>query len=265
MKKVLILIPPSREFERGLLRGVSKYSRNHGPWATYMRMPDYSSAQKNILGLIKKIHPDGFLIRVPFSGDLEKILASHAPVIVTDIQKPVNDLHSIEPDCERPAEITTEYFWSKGFTQFGFCGFLKSYWCLKRGHYLSNILIPKNHFFSDHYCNVYEDTLLENEQAKLIEWLENLPKPIAILATNCDMGRHILEACKIASISVPETISVLSIDNDKLICELATPPLSSIACNFERAGYKAAELLDQLMAGKNIPIKKIIPSPTHSP
>jgi LacI family transcriptional regulator len=49
---------------------------------------------------------------------------------------------------------------------------------------------------------------------------------------------------------VPEDIAVLGVDNDDVFCELADPPLSSVALNAETAGYRAAELLDGMMKGK---------------
>ena len=43
---------------------------------------------------------------------------------------------------------------------------------------------------------------------------------------------------------------MLGVDEDRLLCELANPPLSSVVLNLERAGYQAAELLDALMSRK---------------
>ncbi len=263
MKKVVLLIPQSREYERGLLNGIARYSRIHGPWATYMRLPDYQAGHPSIMNHLKQLCPDGFIVRVPFFGKIEQILSFNKPVIVTDIKKPVPDLHSIEPDCKLPAQLATDYFWAKGHTRFGFVGFAKSYWCKQRGYYLEQAVAARNQSLSQHYCILEQDYLLEIEQKKLIRWLVGLPKPIAIMTTNCDMARHVLEACRIACISVPEEVSVLGIDNDPLICGLSIPTLSSIAYNFEKTGYEAARILDQLMAGTRLPIQKIMMQPTH--
>jgi LacI family transcriptional regulator len=48
---------------------------------------------------------------------------------------------------------------------------------------------------------------------------------------------------------VPDDVAVVGVDNDELMCELSTPPLSSIALDVEKAGYEAARLLDSLMSG----------------
>jgi LacI family transcriptional regulator len=43
---------------------------------------------------------------------------------------------------------------------------------------------------------------------------------------------------------------VVGVDNDQLLCELADPPLSSVALNAEGTGYQAAALLDRMMKHK---------------
>ena len=81
----------------------------------------------------------------------------------------------------------------------------------------------------------------------MCRWLRSLPKPAAIFAANDSRGRQVLNACLSADIAVPYEIAVLGVNNDVLICEMSLPPLSSIADDMERAGYKAAEMLDRLM------------------
>ena len=42
---------------------------------------------------------------------------------------------------------------------------------------------------------------------------------------------------------------MLGVDDDTLLCEICSPPLSSIIPNIEQIGYEAAALLDRLMDG----------------
>jgi LacI family transcriptional regulator len=92
----------------------------------------------------------------------------------------------------------------------------------------------------------------ENELTIMADWLAKLPKPVGLMTCNDDRAQQIIEACKIANLHVPEQIAVVGVDNDELVCELSEPPLSSVVLNAERAGYEAAELLDQLMAGEKM-------------
>jgi LacI family transcriptional regulator len=63
-------------------------------------------------------------------------------------------------------------------------------------------------------------------------------------------GLHVLDACSRADLLVPEEVAVVGVDDEEIMCELCSPPLSSVAPNPEGIGYGAAEVLDALMAGK---------------
>ena len=133
------------------------------------------------------------------------------------------------------------------------------HWCLNREHFFK-YYIREHGFDVDIYQTPKEKMRMswEMEQPYLAEWLMQLPKPIAVFATNDDRARHVLEACHIAGLDVPSDVAVLGSDNDEMICTLTSPPLSSISYNFENSGYEAAELLDKLMRAKNHPKKVII-------
>ena len=83
----------------------------------------------------------------------------------------------------------------------------------------------------------------------LIDWLRLLPKPAAVLAAFDDRAIDVLEACRAVGIGVPSDVAVLGIGNDETICETSTPPLSSVAVDFEAQGYRGARELQALMLG----------------
>ena len=86
----------------------------------------------------------------------------------------------------------------------------------------------------------------------LRRWLQELPKPIGIMACYDIRGQQVLDACRSAGLAVPDEVAVIGVDNDALLCELASPPLSSVIPNTHRTGYEAAALLDRIMAGKRV-------------
>ena len=46
---------------------------------------------------------------------------------------------------------------------------------------------------------------------------------------------------------MPHDIAVLGVDNDPMICDATTPPLSSIPFDYEKEGYESAAALDTLL------------------
>jgi LacI family transcriptional regulator len=84
-------------------------------------------------------------------------------------------------------------------------------------------------------------------------WLRSLPTPVGIMACFDLRGRQLLAAAKLAELRVPDDVAVIGVDNDELLCDLADPPLTSVAPDTDATGYLAAELLDRMMAGQRVP------------
>ena len=96
----------------------------------------------------------------------------------------------------------------------------------------------------------------QTQQIDLIAWLQQLPKPVGIMACNDVRGQHVLDACRQADIAVPEEVAVVGVDNDPVICDYCGPPLSSVIPDSRRVGYEAARMLDSIMAG-NCPTHRV--------
>ena len=96
----------------------------------------------------------------------------------------------------------------------------------------------------------YEDA---EDNRHLQEWLLTLPRPTAIFAAYDIRARQVLDACRAAGLAVPDDIAILGVDDDEVICETATPALSSIPLSMEDAGFRAAELLDRALATRRRP------------
>jgi LacI family transcriptional regulator len=91
----------------------------------------------------------------------------------------------------------------------------------------------------------------------LDEQLLRLPKPIAIM---CDDDRRALELLRAADrlgLKVPEEIAMIGCDNHAVELGMARIPLSSVQIDFRSLGYRAAELLQEIMCGKNAPKEPI--------
>ena len=87
-------------------------------------------------------------------------------------------------------------------------------------------------------------------------------REVGVLASDDDRGRQVCEACHTADLAVPDEVAVVGVDNDDLLCELADPPLSSVALDSEQAGWDAAALLDRMMRGEKVKRQRILVAPT---
>ena len=82
----------------------------------------------------------------------------------------------------------------------------------------------------------------------IAKWLKSLPKPCGILACNDEVGLDVLHACQLIGASVPREVSVMGVDNDRLLCESTTPSLSSIDLRAAEIGKAAATQLVRMLA-----------------
>jgi len=84
----------------------------------------------------------------------------------------------------------------------------------------------------------------------LVEWLKRLPKPVGIFAAHDPLGWHMAQICAKVGIPVPGDVAIVGANNDELICNLANPPLSSVAVPWDRVGEEVAlRMLEAREAG----------------
>jgi LacI family transcriptional regulator len=86
----------------------------------------------------------------------------------------------------------------------------------------------------------------------MTRWIESLPRPVGIMACYDIRAQQLLDICRELNIAVPEEIAVIGVDNDRLLCDLCDPPLSSVTPDTHRTGFIAASLLDKQMAGERV-------------
>ncbi len=92
-----------------------------------------------------------------------------------------------------------------------------------------------------------ENASWNRHEKTLVSWLGKLPKPCGVFAAYDQRARQVLDACRLAGIAVPEQVQVLGVDNETYICEHTLPSLSSIAPDFNAAGYEAFAFIDRIV------------------
>ncbi len=269
--QVALLLETSTEFGRGLLRGILRYSRLHGPWSLHVA-PGHLD---QVLPKAGSWSGTGIIARIR-SPEMEKLIHStRLPFVASSLSESRSPstgsgFGEIRTDSEAIAKVGATHLLEAGFRSFAFCGFANCHWSTVREK--AFIQFAKNEGYA---CSAHHITLAgwmqrpnwirrwQNEQPVLIRWLGALPKPVGLMACNDICGREVLQACTVAGLVVPDDVAVVGVDNDEMMCELSDPPLSSVTLDLERAGYEAAHLLDRLMRGEEAVAKVVWVRPTH--
>lgn len=253
--QVALLVETSTEFGRGLLRGILRYSRLHGPWSLLVAPGHLGSA----LAQLGRWRADGVIARVR-SADLRQVMHStRLPLVASSLDEAPAPLlraklGEIRTDPGAIARMAAEHLAEAGFRRLAFCGFQGCAWSLARENAFLRLAASRGYA-----CDQYRIALAswlqkphwistsQHQQPDLARWLGALPKPVGLMACNDICGRDVLQACAAAGLRVPDDVAVVGVDNDEMMCELASPPLSSVELDVEQAGYAAAALLDRLM------------------
>jgi LacI family transcriptional regulator len=98
-------------------------------------------------------------------------------------------------------------------------------------------------------------------QEEMVEWVRSLPKPIGIIATTDARARHLLQACIVADVPIPEQIAIVGIDNDPIAQLLCRIPLTSVIQGAEEMGRMAAQVLHQMLHGGDCSTTRVLVPP----
>jgi len=264
LTKVALLIETSRGYGRALLRGISRYAQLHGPWAFYITPGDFAQPVPKM----EQWGGRGIIARIETTAIAKAIVATKLPVVALDLSQAqstpgglCSGFSEVQSDSTQAACIAADHLLERGFRHYAFVGIPNRVWSDRRQEGFCQRLEAAGHKALVYPAPVKLRPDWGREQSILAEWIRALPKPVGLMACNDDRGREVLEACRAAKIRVPDDVAVIGVDNDAVLCDLADPPLSSVALNAERGGYEAAALLDGLMKGEIREPQRILVEP----
>jgi LacI family transcriptional regulator len=256
---VALIVETAKQYDRGVLRGIGRYIRGHGPWSVYLEERGPRDAIPTWLRIWKG---DGIIARIQDVPMAEALLAAGVPVVELRRQVVGFDLPAVHCDDEAIANLAIRHFQGRGFRHFAFCGRPAARWSdVREEAYRRCLAAAGLPCYSYAWPRRTRGRTWEQEQDDVALWLAALPHPLGVLACNDIRGLQVLDACRRIDLPVPERVAVLGVDNDVVLCELADPPLSSIDQDLERIGYEAAALLDRLMGGAAPPPDPILIEP----
>ena len=241
---IAIVMDTSVSFDREIVAGAAQYAREAGDWQLYIeeerghRLPNFDKWQGH-----------GILASFDDPEVVQSVIASGLPVVAVGgmgCHDSASDIPRVATDHGRIATLAADHFLERGLQAFGYYGAAPTPtlgWSQTRGDAFAGKVTHAG--FSCHrFTAPHGPEDWSHLQQMLGEWLVGLPRPVGVMACDDSRGRHVLEACRTQGLRVPHDVSVIGVDDDELICELAVPPLTSIRQAARRIGYEAARLLD---------------------
>lgn len=247
--RVALLIETSNRYGRDLLYGVRDWMQAGERWAIRF------TEQARLAPLPSWLHGwrgDGIIARVDSPASAAALRRTGLPVVDVSAERFASEFPRVSVDNPAVARLAAEHLLEKGFRHFAFCGDGRFIWSRQRGREFQRTLGSAGQACAA-FAGLPAGGRLRGSDAEIraiADWLEAQPRPLGVFACYDGRAQQVIEACQLRGWPVPDDVAVLGVDNDEVLCELCSPPLSSVLPNARRTGYEAAAMLAQLMKGK---------------
>lgn len=226
-------------------------------WRLLRREHDFS--QENMKRVVRD-SLDGIILANPNALSAAKCLEHcRFPAVLIGMQDVADQMAGREnvvligADNREIGKIVAEHLiWSRTFDSYAFVGPREDRaWARLRLKGFSERLLCRGE-----RCLTYYERDDGIGQKRLAAFLRDLPKPAAVFTAYDDRALEVAGVCRELGIAVPGQISLVGVDNDPVICESGGMSLTSVDQDCDEIGYRAAEVLDQMMtARRNHPLK----------
>ncbi len=247
-------------FHRLVSTGIRAYAKHSKEWLFHS-----DSATKAVIRPLKQWDPHGIIAHFDDAKIAREILDLGKPVVDVAYILDGLDVPTVDVDPTAIGQLAADYFLARGYRHFGFLGSgMAIYPKLREAGFRKTV---EKAGFEVCVCHTKylpylpRRTSWTKVDSRIRKWLSELKKPVAILADHDATACDLIDTCWILGIRVPDEVAILGVNNQELQCEIAFPPLSSIAVPTLKIGFEAARLLDQMMSGKPVAAKPLFLPP----
>jgi LacI family transcriptional regulator len=248
------------------------YKRHHEVFAGAHRYAQEQGGWKFILDEYPELTLESNQSKAAYDGIIGRAtprLAAAAqtagvPLVNVWHNSPVTEAPLIVPDFKAAGMMAAEHLLARGFEHFGFLGRRRERGPRKQlsgfrealgkaGFSCPSLMVSAS------YPN--NDANWRKFTAKLDEWMDKWSGPTGLNTSYDLLARHVACACDRRGLNVPQDVALVGTHNETVICNHPEPSLTSIDLGYERVGYQAAELLDEIMGGSAAPREPILIPP----
>ena len=248
MPMVLYFLSNGKVSTRQKLEGVYASGRRFG-WDVQVIEP--GATERKAMELVRFWEPDGVIVECGSEQNhFAPRIFGKTPVVFLDRNPKTLDgvAFCVTHDSAATARIAARELLSLRQSAFAYVPWPEQrFWSDEREAGFAAALRLNGHGYA-RFGGKARSSNIRALQKELGTWLTNLPKPVGVFAANDVMAAHVAAAAARSGLNIPESIALVGVDNNELLCENTKPTLSSVMPDFKAAGEKAAALLAQIMA-----------------
>lgn len=248
--RLLFITDFTEQFAYRFLRGILTYSQTTEQWVVCKMPPSFKRqlGMKGVVNWAKEWRADVVIAQFDPNDDVTLFQKNGIIALAQDYISKFDSIPNITGDYELTGSMAADYFLAKGFKNFGYFGYNGVCWSDERGNAFKKRI---ENSIGGGNLYIYDRQNIENmwyfDQSVLIDWLLDLPKPIAIMACDDNQGNILLQACELCGLNVPFDVAVIGVDNDEILCSMSNPAMSTIDVDIERGGLETAAMVDRMI------------------
>lgn len=258
MKQIGLKLRFQDGYDMAVAGGVVQYARTKGDWQVRGQGPWFFSLDQEALS-----ECDALIARI--EDDQEALFCASLGIPVVDIagSSSLKLFSQVRNDDYQTGVSAGTYLKKLGSKNVAWCGVDQVHWARERFvGFASSLSADPSEIASFSRPLAWWRQLYE-PSVELDAWLSDLEKPISLFCCNDLSAMKVELACQRLSIKIPSHVMVLGVDNETLLCELASPSISSIQPDCKTIGYEASAMLDAMLSSKQngLHIRRIAPAP----
>ncbi len=232
-------------YDMAVANGVVRYAKKKSSWQLRGQGPWFFPLDSDSLSKC-----DALIARI--ESDEQALACSALGIPVVDIAgaSSLKLFSQVRNDDYETGVRAGRYLHTLGNKQFGWCGIDDVHWARERLVGYASALGKRPDQIMRFSRPLPWWRQLYEPSPELESWLLSLPKPISLFCSNDLSAMKVEVAAGRLGLHIPSELTVLGVDNETLLCELATPSISSIQPNCELIGYEAAAMIDSLLQSK---------------
>lgn len=243
---VSVRIRPDRHFNREILRGIAAFSTQVGGWSIDAIPNHYETASRPI--------PDeasGILTYEPKWAELDELIAIGKPIINLTMQRRDQLTPVVSSDGVSCITLAVEHLFDQGISSVAMVASSSRdlYALCQQDARFVDLIGRRGGGLEGPFRYKSTKAITQYDEAGLLEWIRRSRKPVGVVCESDTAAAQLIDDLHEMRIRIPDEVAVVSVGNDDIVCNFTSPHLSSVAPNAVGIGYRAAELLHEILKG----------------